>query len=210
MAKTLKSGDAAPAISLLDQHGDVQSLADRRGRWVLVYFYPRDDTPGCTVEACGVRDAWGRFGAAGIDVLGISADNVKSHKRFADKFALPFTLLADEQKAVVNAYGAWGKKKFMGREFDGILRQSFLVDPAGKIAKVYPKVKPDAHAEEVLADVAALAGGASPASAPEVAKPAKKAPAKKAAPAKAKAKATARPAKAAKAAAKPAKAAKKA
>jgi peroxiredoxin Q/BCP len=207
MARTLKSGDAAPDITLLDQHGDEQSLAQRRGRWVLVYFYPRDDTPGCTVEACGVRDAWSGFGTAGVDVLGISADNVKSHKRFADKFALPFTLLADEEKAVVRAYGAWGKKKFMGREFDGILRQSFLVDPRGKIAKVYPKVKPDEHAEEVLADVAALSGGAGTTSPGKVGKAPSKAAAK---PAPARKAAAQKPAKRAAAKAKPAKAAKKA
>lgn len=174
MAKTLQPGDSAPDIVLPDQDGTTRKLAELRGRWVLVYFYPRDDTPGCTIEACGLRDAWDAYSRAGITVFGISADPSKSHRKFADKFQLPFALLADEQKTVIRAFGAWGKKKFMGREFDGILRQSFLVDPKGKIAKVYPKVKPEGHAEEVLADVAALQGAKS------AARPAVKAAAKSA------------------------------
>lgn len=164
MAK-LEPGSAAPDIRLPDQNGEERSLASMRGQWVLVYFYPRDDTPGCTIEACGLRDAWSQYARAGIQVFGISADGTKSHRKFADKYALPFTLLADEEKKFIRAYGAWGRKKFMGREFDGILRQSFLVDPRGRIAKVYPKVKPEGHAEEVLADVAALKSGV-PAGAP--------------------------------------------
>ena len=159
MAKALQVGDTAPDISLPDQDGKTNKLSDRRGKWVLVYFYPRDDTPGCTMEACGLRDASSRYAKLGVEVFGISADSVKSHRKFADKFELPFTLLADEEKNVIHAYRAWGRKKFMGREFDGILRQSFLIDPKGKIAKVYPKVKPEPHAEEVLADVAALSSG---------------------------------------------------
>ena len=159
MAKNPRVGDRAPDITLLDQDGTTRSLADQRGKWVLVYFYPRDDTPGCTVEACGLRDAASRYAKAGIEVFGISADSVKSHRKFADKHQLPFTLLADEEKTVIRSYGAWGKKKFMGREFDGILRQSFLVDPQGKVAQVYAQVKPEQHAEEVLADVARLASG---------------------------------------------------
>jgi thioredoxin-dependent peroxiredoxin len=177
MAK-LEPGVSAPEIRLPDQNGDERALSAHRGQWVLVYFYPRDDTPGCTVEACGLRDAWTQYGRAGIQVLGISADDAKSHRKFADKFALPFPLLADVEKKVIRAYGAWGKKKFMGREFDGILRQSFLVDPKGKIAKVYAKVKPEGHADEVLADVEALKGGAAPAAAPVAAPKAAKAPVK--------------------------------
>lgn len=180
MAK-LSPGDTAPAISLPDQDGKTQSLADRRGKWVLVYFYPRDDTPGCTLEACGLRDAWSDFAKRNIEVLGISADSVKSHRKFADKFKLPFTLLADESKAVIRAYGSYGKKKFLGREFDGILRQSFLVNPKGKLARIYAKVKPAEHAAEVLADVATLSGGQAPAAAP-AASTAKKKQAKKPAP----------------------------
>ena len=158
MAK-LQPGNAAPDIALPDQDGTTRKLSELRGKWVLVYFYPRDDTPGCTIEACGLRDAAAEYARAGISVLGISADPAKSHRKFADKFQLPFTLLSDEDKSVIRAFGAWGKKKFMGREFDGILRQSFLVDPKGKIAKVYAKVRPDEHAAEVLADVAALQDG---------------------------------------------------
>jgi peroxiredoxin Q/BCP len=173
MAK-LTPGAPAPEIRLPDQDGAERTLAELRGQWVLVYFYPRDDTPGCTVEACGLRDAAAEYAKAGVRVLGISADSVKSHRRFADKHRLPFTLLADESKAVIRAFGAWGKKVFMGREFDGILRQSFLIDPRGRIAKVYPKVKPAEHAAEVLADVAALSGAApAPTSVPK--KPAPKA-----------------------------------
>jgi peroxiredoxin Q/BCP len=179
MAATPATGSKAPDIQLPDQDGALQKLADQRGKWVLVYFYPRDDTPGCTVEACGVRDAWKEFRAHGIQVFGISADSVKRHKKFADKFELPFTLLADEEKRVIRAFGAWGKKKFMGREFDGILRQSFLIDPSGKIAKVYPKVKPAEHAAEVLEDVLALSGGGSriPRKVPSKRAPAKAKPA---------------------------------
>lgn len=188
MAKKPQSGDPAPEITLPDQDGTPRRLSDLRGKWVLVYFYPRDDTPGCTVEACGVRDSWSAFTKAGIEVLGISADSVKSHRKFATKYQLPFTLLADEEKSVIRAFGAWGKKKFMGREFDGILRQSFLVDPTGRIAKVYPKVKPDGHAQEILDDVAELGGAApakrSPRTASKKPAPAKTIPAKKKAPTK--------------------------
>ena len=170
MAK-LEPGVPAPEIRLPDQDGIERTLSELQGQWVLVYFYPRDDTPGCTVEACGLRDASAAYASAGIRVLGISADSSKSHRKFADKFRLPFTLLADEEKRVIRAFGSWGKKKFMGREFDGILRQSFLVDPRGKIAKVYAKVSPADHAAEVLADVAALSGRSG---APRKAKPAPK------------------------------------
>jgi peroxiredoxin Q/BCP len=163
MTRALQPGDPAPDVTLPDQDGKTRSLTELKGQWVLVYFYPRDDTPGCTVEACGLRDSAAAYARAGIQVFGISADSSKSHRKFADKFQLPFALLADEEKRVIRAFGAWGKKKFMGREFDGILRQSFLVDPKGKIAKVYGKVKPEAHAAEVLADVAALQGSARPA-----------------------------------------------
>jgi len=182
MARNLEPGVPAPDIALPDQDGNTRTLAELRGQWVLVYFYPRDDTPGCTVEACRLRDAAGRYAKQGVQVLGISADSSKSHRKFADKFQLPFALLADEEKRVIRAYGSWGRKKFMGREFDGILRQSFLVDPEGKIAKVYPKVSPEGHAEEVLADVAVLEGAppAAPAKVPKktvvAKKPAKKAP----------------------------------
>ena len=149
----LNVGDKAPGIELADQDGKMHRLADYAGTWVLVYFYPKDDTPGCTTEACTIRDHWAAFKKAGVIVLGISVDPVKSHKKFADKYKLPFTLLADEEKKTVNDYGVWGKKKFMGREYMGTLRNSLLIDPNGKIAKIYEKVKPADHAAEVLSDV---------------------------------------------------------
>ena len=121
---------------------------------MLIYFYPKDDTPGCTKEACAIRDAFPQFDASRAVVLGISPDSVRSHKKFAEKYELPFTLLADEGHVVADAYGVWGRKKFMGREYDGIMRTSFLVRPDGDIAKVYEGVKPERHAAEVLADLA--------------------------------------------------------
>ena len=152
----VKTGDAAPAFMLPDQEGKKHSLSDYKGKWVLVYFYPKDDTPGCTTEACTLRDNLPKFGKMKAQVLGVSADSVASHGKFAQKFKLTFPLLADEQKEVVQAYGVWGKKQFMGREYMGINRSSFLIDPKGKIAKVYEKVKPDVHAEAVLSDLAAM------------------------------------------------------
>lgn len=150
----------APAFSLPDQNGKIHALKDHAGTWVLLYFYPKDDTPGCTVEACTIRDRWADFDAVDATVLGVSVDPVKSHAKFATKFKLPFILLADAEKKVVNAYGVWAKKKFMGREYMGTMRHSFLIDPQGKIAKIYTEVKPAMHAGEVLADLAALKGGA--------------------------------------------------
>ncbi len=152
------NGQPAPEFTLLDQEGASHSLADYRGRSVLIYFYPKDDTPGCTKEACAIRDSFPDFGRLDAVVLGISPDSVSRHKKFAEKYSLPFTLLADEDKAVAKAYGVWGNKKFMGREFEGIMRTSFLVAPDGTIAKVYEKVKPELHAAEVLEDLKALAG----------------------------------------------------
>ena len=136
-----------------DQTGKIHQLSDYLGRWVLVYFYPKDDTPGCTAEACSLRDSFPKFGNAKAVILGVSADSSSSHARFADKYRLNFTLLADEQKQAVKAYGVWGEKSFMGKKYLGISRSSFLIDPAGKIAKVYPKVKPAEHAAEVLKDL---------------------------------------------------------
>ncbi len=148
-------GTTAPDFTLPDQDGIPHTLSDSRGSWVLVYFYPKDDTPGCTKEACMVRDIWPDFSAVNAVVFGISADSVKSHKKFAEKYGLPFTLLSDEQKEVVKAYGVWGLKKMMGHEYEGISRTSFLINPEGVIEKVYEKVKPEVHAQEVLADVRA-------------------------------------------------------
>ncbi len=152
----LKPGDKAPDFTLPDQEGTERSLSDYKGDWVLLYFYPKDDTPGCTAEACGIRDGYEEYGDEEITVLGVSTDSVKSHAKFATKYALPFTLLADAEKKVVAKYGVWGEKKFMGRDYMGTNRMSFLIDPKGKIAKVYDKVRPADHAAEVIADVRAL------------------------------------------------------
>jgi thioredoxin-dependent peroxiredoxin len=149
----LKPGSKAPAFTLSDQEGKAHTLADYQGQWVLLYFYPKDDTPGCTKEACTIRDAWPKFKKLKIHVFGVSVDSTKSHAKFVDKYDLPFTLLADADKEVVKKYGVWGEKKFMGRTYMGTSRMSFLIDPAGKIAKVYENVKPEEHAAEVLEDL---------------------------------------------------------
>ncbi|KAF0178102.1 MAG: AhpC/TSA family protein [Limisphaerales bacterium] len=147
----LKEGDVAPAFTVQTNGGQTVSLADFKGRPVILYFYPKDDTPGCTKEACAFRDAFADFTAKGAVVLGVSADSVKSHDKFIKKFKLPFPLLADEDKRVVDAYGVWGEKTFMGRRYQGIHRVTFLIGGAGRIQKIWPKVKPEAHAAEVLA-----------------------------------------------------------
>jgi peroxiredoxin Q/BCP len=152
-------GQKAPAFVLPDQDGQEHSLGDFLGQWVALYFYPKDDTPGCTAEACSFRDGYAALKRQGVVVLGVSADPVKKHKRFAEKYSLPFPLLADEEKKVVEAYGVWGKKRFMGREYMGITRTTFLIDPEGRIAKIYEQVDPDGHANEILADVKALKKG---------------------------------------------------
>lgn len=144
----------APDFTLPDQDGTERALSSYRDSWVLLYFYPKDDTPGCIKEACAIRDAFPQFDSTKAVVLGVSPDSVKSHKKFAEKYNLPFTLLADEGHKVADQYSVWGKKKFMGREYEGVLRTSFLIDPEGKIAKVYEQVKPEQHAAEVLADLA--------------------------------------------------------
>ena len=147
----LKEGDAAPAFTVPTNGGQTISLADFKGRPVILYFYPRDDTPGCTKEACAFRDAFADFTAKGAVVLGVSADSVKSHDKFVKKFKLPFTLLADEDKRIVEAYGVWGEKSFMGRRYQGIHRVTFLIGGDGRIQRIWPKVKPEEHAAEVLA-----------------------------------------------------------
>jgi peroxiredoxin Q/BCP len=144
--------EPAPEISLPDQNGNLISLSNYSGKWLLIYFYPKDNTPGCTEEACGIRDNWQQFKKAGLAILGISADTVKSHKKFSDKYNLPFTLLADETKSVVKSYDVWAKKKFMGREYMGVNRTSFLINPKGEVAKIYGKVDPKTHAETILKD----------------------------------------------------------
>jgi thioredoxin-dependent peroxiredoxin len=149
-------GKAAPAFSLPDQDGKTHTLGDYKRKWVLLYFYPKDSTPGCTIEACTIRDQFKDFKKIGVEVIGISTDSVKSHKKFRDAYELPFTLLADENKEMVGEYGVFGEKKFMGRTYMGVKRTSFLIDPKGKVAKVYEKVKPLAHAAEVIADLKVL------------------------------------------------------
>ena len=143
-------GKKAPAFSLPDQEGKQHSLADYAGRPVVLYFYPKDDTPGCTREACAFRDSYQKFLDAGAIVLGVSTDPVKSHDKFVKKFNLPFTLLADPDKKIVEAYGVWGQKSFMGRKYMGTHRVTFLIGPDGHIKKIWPAVKPEEHAAEVL------------------------------------------------------------
>jgi peroxiredoxin Q/BCP len=150
----LVTGDTAPLFELSDQDGITRRLADYRGRFVLVYFYPKDMTPGCTIESCAIEHDMPSFKEGGIQVFGISADTVKSHKRFAGHYQLSFPLLADTEKKTIEEYGVWGEKKMMGRTYMGIRRMSFLIDPDGVIKKVYEKVVPSDHAKEVLKDVA--------------------------------------------------------
>ena len=150
---TLKIGTKAPSFTLPDQDGKMHSLKDCLGKKVLIYFYPKDDTPGCTTEACSFRDGYKELQKAGLEVFGISKDSVKSHKKFAEKFKLPFPILSDEDTKVCQAYGVWGLKKFMGREYMGINRVSFLIDEKGNIAKIYETVKPAEHVGEVKMDV---------------------------------------------------------
>ena len=147
-------GEAAPDIALPDESGTIHRLADQRGRWTIVYFYPADDTPGCTTEACQFRDLDGVVRPTGADVWGISPDSAASHRRFREKFDLPFTLLSDEDHAVAERYGAWTLKQNYGREYMGIQRSTFLVDPDGRLARTWPRVKADGHAAEVLAALA--------------------------------------------------------
>jgi peroxiredoxin Q/BCP len=151
-------GSLAPDFTLEDQDGTEHSLSQYRGKYALVYFYPKDDTPGCTKEACSLGEYMPDFSKSGAVILGISPDTVKSHKKFEEKYGLPFTLLADPEKKAIGEYDVWGLKKFMGKEYEGVFRTSFLVAPDGTIAKVYENVKPEQHAAEVLADLQALNG----------------------------------------------------
>ena len=140
----------APNFSLPDQTGKIHKLSDYRGKWVLVYFYPKDDTLGCTKEACSFRDMSSDFKKKDIFILGISKDSVESHQKFATKFNLNFPILSDESKEVIKAYNSWGKKKFIGKEFEGTLRNSYLVNPKGEIVKTYERVNPLSHTKKVL------------------------------------------------------------
>ena len=155
MAKTLdlilKEGDLAPDFSALSTDGKTVSLGDFKGKSFVLYFYPKDDTPGCTKEACAFRDSISGFATKGVAVLGVSPDTVKAHQKFTAKFDLPFPLLADEGHKIAEVYGVWGEKVFMGRRYMGVNRVTFLIDGEGRIKKIWPKVSPEEHAKEVLA-----------------------------------------------------------
>jgi peroxiredoxin Q/BCP len=149
----LKPGSKAPDFKAMSDAGKSVSLKDFRGRKIILYFYPKDDTPGCTREACDFRDAIGRFQNKDVVVLGVSPDSIESHKKFKSKFDLPFPLLADEDHKIAEAYGAWGEKSMYGRKFMGILRSTFLIDEHGKIAETFEKVKVDGHVGQLLTKV---------------------------------------------------------
>jgi thioredoxin-dependent peroxiredoxin len=157
----LKEGSLAPAFTTTDANGKPIKLKDFRGEKLVLYFYPKDDTPGCTKEACSFRDAFSEFKKRGIKVFGISPDNETSHKKFTKKFQLPFTLLADTDHLIADAYGTYGQKKFMGRTYMGVHRTTFLIDEKGKIKKIFEKVKPEDHAREVLDAFETKPGGKS-------------------------------------------------
>ncbi len=148
---TIQEGIPAPDFELPDETGAVRSLKEFRGKPVVLYFYPKDDTPGCTKEACSFRDGYGEYAKAGVVILGVSPDSPKSHAKFKEKYSLPFTLLADVDHQVCQLYGVWGRKKSRGREYDGVFRTTFLIGADGVVLRVFPKVKPDGHSQEVLA-----------------------------------------------------------
>jgi peroxiredoxin Q/BCP len=151
----VEAGTKAPDFELKDNEGKVHKLSDYKGKTFVLYFYPKDNTKGCTTEACSFRDSYAEFEKAGVDVIGVSPDDEKSHTKFIDKYELPFTLLSDPGHKVCEAYGVWGLKKFMGREYEGVFRTTFVIGPEGKIVKVFEKVKPTDHSLEVLEAVKA-------------------------------------------------------
>ena len=146
----IKEGEAAPDFEARDAEGNKVKLSDLRGQKVVLYFYPKDDTPGCTKEACSFRDSFAEFGRRGIKVLGVSLDDEGSHRKFADKYKLPFTLLADTDHAVADRYGVYGEKQFAGRKYMGVDRKTFLIDERGRVVRVFDKVDVERHADEVL------------------------------------------------------------
>ena len=146
----LKVGDKAPAFNLKNQDAKVISLSDLKGKPIVLYFYPKDDTSGCTKEACNFRDEFPKFGKMKAEIIGVSADSVESHKKFAEKYNLPFNLLSDEKKEVIEKYGVWKEKNMYGRKYMGIERTTFIIDANGKIGKIFPKVKVDDHNKEVM------------------------------------------------------------
>ncbi len=151
----VEEGTPAPDFALESDAGETVRLSELRGKPVVLYFYPKDDTPGCTTQACGIRDAYGEFERAGAVVLGVSPDGVARHVKFKDKYDLPFTLLADPDHAVAEQYGVWGEKKYMGREYMGVFRTTFVIGPDGTVRKVMRDVKPATHADDVLEALAA-------------------------------------------------------
>lgn len=146
-------GKPAPDFDALDDKGDPIKLSDYRGKEVVLYFYPRADTPGCTKEACAFRDDYSAYEEAGVVILGVSPDTVKKQAKFKEKWDLPFPLIADEDHAIADAYGVWGPKKFMGREYEGVHRTTFIIDKDGKVKKVFEKVRPAEHSQEILAEM---------------------------------------------------------
>jgi peroxiredoxin Q/BCP len=148
--KELKVGDKAPVFSLKDTNGKTVKLSDFKGKKVVLYFYPRDMTPGCTKEACGFRDDYAVLRKRGVEVVGVSADNQTSHQKFTEAYSLPFTLLSDADHSVMDAYGAWGEKNMYGKKITGVLRSTVLIDEAGKIAHIFRKVKTDTHSQDVI------------------------------------------------------------
>ena len=147
---SLKIGDKAPSFSVSDDRGNTQSLKDYAGKKLVVFFYPKANTPGCTAEACDLRDHFKELQDAGYSLLGVSADSAKSQRNFSEKFDFPFPLLTDEDKAVINAFGVWGLKKFMGKEYEGIQRKTFIIDEKGRVARIIDKVKTKEHASQIL------------------------------------------------------------
>ena len=152
---SVEEGRPAPDFTLTSDAGETVSLSSLKGSPVVLYFYPKDDTPGCTAQACGIRDAWGEFEQAGAVVLGVSPDGEASHAKFKEKYDLPFTLLADPEHEVADRYGTWGEKRYRGKTYWGVSRTTFLVAPDGTVSKVMHNVKPDTHADDVLAALAA-------------------------------------------------------
>lgn len=148
--KTLQAGDMVPNFKVNDEAGNAVSLSDYKGKKLIVFFYPKANTPGCTAEACNLRDNYKELQDAGYSLLGVSADSEKKQSNFKNKFDFPFPLLADEDKEVINAFGVWGPKKFMGREYDGIHRKTFLIDENGKVERVIDKVRTKDHAAQIL------------------------------------------------------------
>jgi thioredoxin-dependent peroxiredoxin len=149
----IQSGIPAPEFELVDDTSTPRKLTDYRGKHIVLYFYPRDDTAGCTKEACHFRDDYSAYEKAGVVILGVSPDDVASHIKFKEKYQLPFPLLADEGHKVCDLYGVWGPKKFVGKEYDGVLRTTFLIDPQGSIKRVYENVRPSEHSAELLAEL---------------------------------------------------------